>query len=109
MTKTFSLACIGATALWIGCSAGVKATNPTGTAGTSGGGTSGGGTTGNGGSSSTGTGGTLPGFDASIDLGGGDARTDGVCSATMTPAEPVPLDLYVLMDSSLSMNETTST
>lgn len=109
MNKTFSLACIGATALWIGCSAGVKATNPTGTAGTSGGGTSGGGTTGNGGSSATGTGGSLPGFDASIDLGGGDARTDGVCSASMTPAEPVPLDLYVLMDSSLSMNETTST
>ena len=36
-------------------------------------------------------------------------RADGVCSATMTAAEPVPLDLYVLMDTSLSMNETTST
>ncbi len=35
-------------------------------------------------------------------------RSDGVCSSTSTAAEPVPLDLYVLMDVSQSMNEATS-
>jgi hypothetical protein len=103
MTKTQSLAYIAATALLFGCTAGVKPTDTTGTAGTSGGGT-----TGNGGTTSTGTGGTVPGFDASVDISTGDGKGDGVCSASMTPAEPVPLDLYVVMDSSQSMNELTT-
>ena len=109
MTKTL-LAGLGATALLFGCSqAGIRPTDPTGTAGASGAGNSGAGTTGSGGTSSgsAGTGGGI-GFDASFDLGGNDVRVDGVCSSTMTAAEPVPLDLYVLMDASLSMNETTS-
>jgi hypothetical protein len=112
MRKTRSLACLGATALLFGCSAGVKPTNTgsaggSGTAGTSGGGTTGSGGTGTAGTAGSGTSGSS-GVDASFDLGGGDMRVDGVCSSTMTAAEPVPLDLYVLMDASLSMNETTT-
>jgi hypothetical protein len=103
MIKKRSLAYLGATALLLGCSAGVKPTDPTGTAGTgsgTAGTTGGGGTTGSGG-----TGGSAPGIDASFDLSPGN---DGICSTTMTEAQPVPLDLYVLMDASLSMNETTT-
>jgi len=107
MTKTL-FACLGATALLFGCSqAGIRPTDPAGTGGTSGAGNSGGGTTGSGGTNS-GSAGTGSGFDASFDLGGSDLRVDGVCSTSMTAAEPVPLDLYVLMDTSLSMNETTT-
>jgi hypothetical protein len=105
MKNTRSIVCLGATALLFGCSAGVKPTPFDGGGGTTGAGnTTGGGTTGTGGS---GTGGS--GFDASLDIPIGDAKSDGVCSKTTTAAEPVPLDLYVLMDSSLSMKETTST
>jgi hypothetical protein len=99
---------VGATALLFGCTAGTKAT--TGAAGTSG--TGSGGMTGTAGTSAgatTGTAGTGTGFDANFDLSGGDHPGDGVCSATMTAAEPVPLDLYVLMDSSLSMNDSPTT
>src|SRR5262249_1719680 len=53
---------------------------------------------------STGSGGSV---DASFDIAVGDHPADGVCAVSMTPAEPVPLDLYVLMDSSQSMNELT--
>jgi hypothetical protein len=109
MTNARSIVFLGATALLFGCSqAGIRPTDPTGTGGTSG--NSSGGTTGGGGttSGSAGTGGGL-GFDASLDISVGDTRSDGVCSSSMTPAEPVPLDLYVLMDASLSMNEVTST
>jgi hypothetical protein len=96
---------LGATALFLGCSAGVKPTPIDGGGGTGPGGTTGGGgTTGSGG---TGTSGST-GFDGSFDISVNDMRADGVCSATMTAAEPVPLDLYVLMDASLSMNETTT-
>jgi len=99
---------VGATALLFGCTAGTKAT--TGSAGTSGTGSGGmTGTAGTSGGGTMGTAGTGPGFDAGFDLSGADHPGDGVCSASSTPAEPVPLDLYVLMDSSLSMNETTST
>src|SRR5436190_3482282 len=104
MTKTHSFACSGATALCLvlglGCSAGVKPTMPTGTAGTGSGtaGTSGGGTTGVG---SGGVGNT--GFDASFDISTADSKSDGVCAATMTAAEPLPLDLYVTVDLSKSM------
>jgi len=107
MTKTRSVVLLGA--LLFGCSqAGIRPTDPTGTGGTSGAGNSGGGTTGSGGTNS-GSAGTGLGFDASFDLGGGDTRVDGICSADKTAAQPVPLDLYVLMDASLSMNEATST
>src|SRR5262245_15691075 len=101
MTKTPSIACLGALSLPLlfGCSAGVKATEPDGGGG-SGPGT--GGTTGTGGSSGT------TGIDASFDFMPTDRPGDGVCSATMTAAEPVPLDLYVLMDSSKSMLEATT-
>ena len=100
MTKTRSIGFLGATALLLGCTAGVNPTM-TGTAGTGSGvaGNSGAGTTGSGG-----IGGTGSGFDASFDLGGGnDMRVDGVCSIGTTPAEPVPLDLYVMVDVSKSM------
>jgi hypothetical protein len=86
--KTRSIVCACATALLFGCTAGTKATGNPGTGGTSG------------------SGGI--GFDASFDFSGDRMNNDGVCSTTMTAAEPVPLDLYVLMDSSLSMNEATS-
>ena len=108
MKNTRAIGWLGATALLFGCSAGVKPTPLDGGGGTgpgAGGTTGGGGVTGSGG---TGTSGST-GFDASFDISLNDMRADGVCSATMTAAEPVPLDLYVLMDASLSMNETTST
>jgi len=108
MNNARSIFWIGATALLFGCTAGTKAT--TGSAGTSGSGAAGmTGTAGtSGGGATTGTAGTGLGFDANFDLSGGDHPGDGVCSATMTAAEPVPLDLYVLMDSSLSMKDPTS-
>jgi hypothetical protein len=108
MKKTRSLVWLGATALLFGCSAGVKPTQlgNAGTTGTGAGGNSAGGTSG-GGNSAGGTGGSAP-FDASFDINTSDKPSDGVCSTTMTAAEPVPLDLYVLMDSSKSMNDPTS-
>jgi len=107
MTNTRSLVCLGATALLFGCSAGVKPTQlgSAGTTGTGAGGNSAGGTSAGGGSG--GTGGSSP-FDASFDINTSDKPGDGVCSTTMTTAQPVPLDLYVLMDSSKSMNDPTS-
>ena len=106
MKNTRSILCLGATALLFGCSAGVKPTPVDGAAGS---GPGVGGTTGAGGNTGAGGSSGSTGFDASFDISVNDSKSDGVCSATMTAAEPVPLDLYVLMDSSLSMNETTST
>jgi hypothetical protein len=107
MKNTRAIGWLAATALLFGCSAGVKPTPLDGGGGT---GPGAGGTTGSGGT--TGTGGTgtsgSTGFDGSFDISVNDVRADGVCSATMTAAEPVPLDLYVLMDASLSMNEMTT-
>jgi len=87
------------------CSAGVKPSTP-GTAGSSGGGNIGGG--GRGGNGAGGTG--APGMDGghtditvSEPLG-----PDSACFSQPTLAQPVPLDLYVLMDTSLSMNEMTA-
>ena len=85
-----------------GCTAGVKpsqtsngGSSATGLAGNDSGGS---GITGAAGSfGNTGGTGSLP--DASI---GGDAA----CATEMVNAQPVPLDLYVLMDSSKSMLET---
>jgi hypothetical protein len=96
-------------ALLFGCSAGVKQQTGTGGSGaTSGGGGStgkGGGAGGSGGSAS-GSGGTASGTGGS--MGTVDASgLDGACAASSTGAEPVPLDLYFLMDSSKSMLETT--
>jgi hypothetical protein len=86
----------------LACTAGVKPTLTTGTAGT-GSGTAGasGGTTGTGGVGNT-------GFDASLDISTADSKSDGVCAATMTAAEPLPLDLYVTVDLSKSMALTIS-
>jgi hypothetical protein len=107
MNKLLSIVQVGGIALLFGCTAGTKAT--TGTAGSSGPGSGGNsGTAGANGGGNTGTAGTSPGFDANFDLSTGDHAGDGVCSTTMTAAEPVPLDLYVLMDSSKSMDDPTS-
>ena len=105
MNKARTIVSIGAMALSFGCTAGVQPTPIDGGGGT---GPGVGGTTGTGGA--TGTGGTSgsTGFDGSIDLSVADRPGDGVCSATTTAAEPVPLDLYVLMDSSKSMLDPTS-
>ena len=98
MTKTHSFACSGATALvfvlaWLHRRRETDADRPErrgrrhrAPRGTSGGG----GTTG------VGTGGVgNTGFDASFDISTADSKSDGVCAATMTAAEPLPLDLYV--------------
>jgi hypothetical protein len=93
-----------AVALLFGCSAGVK-----GQAGSGGSNGSGGSTTGSGGSSSggsNGSGGNSSGTGSSsgtVDAAG----LDGACAASSVGAQPVPLDLYFLMDSSKSMLETT--
>src|SRR4030095_7721790 len=109
MNNARSILWVGATVLLFGCTAGTKATSGSaGTSGTGTAGTSGTGTAGTSGGGITGTARAGTGFDANFDLSGGDHPGDGVCSTTMTAAEPVPLDLYVLMDSSLSMNEATS-
>jgi len=80
-------------------------------------------TTGSGGSGSSGSGSggsNGSGSDASLEqvslpdmmmehfTSGDTATTDGACAAAMSQAMPVPLDLYVMMDSSKSMNETDS-
>ena len=88
-----------------GCSAGVKA--KTGAGGSSGGGASAGsaGTTGTGsaghaGGGSSGAGNASGGVDASV-------NPDAACATSTAGAEPVPLDLYFLMDSSKSMLDQT--
>ena len=102
-----SLLC--AVALAFGCSAGVSGK-------TGSGGSSGSGTGGKGGSSVTGLGGGpssggsngtggLNGTGSSI--GTTDASLDGACAASSVGAQPVPLDLYFLMDSSKSMLDQT--
>ena len=93
-----SLLC--AVVLAFGCNAGVKSLPGTGGKGGGsvtglGGGPSTGGSHGTGGSSSTG------GFI------GTDASLDGACAASSTGAQPVPLNLYFVMDSSLSMKDPT--
>ena len=110
MKNTRVIVGIGATALLFGCSAGVKP-SPTGTAGTgpgAGGTTGSAGTTGTAGSSATGTAGSGSGFDAAVDISVSDTKSDGVCSATTTAAEPLPLDLYFIVDVSKSMTRPTA-
>ena len=99
--KDNRLSLLWAAVLAFGCSAGVKGQN--GTGGSTGSGTGGSPASGgHGGSSSTGgsngTGGNSSGTDASL---------DGACAASTVGAQPVPLDLYFLMDSSKSMLEKT--
>ena len=81
-------------------------------------------TTGSGGNGSSGSGGGNgsggSGNDASVEqvvvpdmamehfMSGDSMTTDGACAATTSQAMLVPLDLYVVMDSSKSMNETDS-
>jgi len=102
MNNTRTIFGIGATALLFACSAGVKQTPFDGGSAGTGPGT--GGTTGNAGT--TGTGGS--GFDAAVDIAVGDTKNDGICSATSTTAEPLPLDLFFIVDVSKSMTRPTS-
>jgi hypothetical protein len=103
---TRSMVCVAAAVALAACSAGVKSPSAGG-AGTSGGGMTGtggrGGITGAGGTGAPGLDGGLPDI-ATAETGG----PDSACFSMPTLAQPVPLDLYVLMDSSLSMNETTT-
>jgi len=74
-----------------------------------------GGSTGSGSGGSTGSGNdggidqvTLPDMAMEHFTSGDTSTTDGACAATTSQAMLVPLDLYVMMDSSKSMNETDS-
>jgi hypothetical protein len=97
-------------ALLFGCSAaGVK--TQTGSGG-NGNGSGGNGSGGNGRGGSNGSGGSNNGSGGSNNGSGGgsgvvDSGLDGACAATSIGAQPVPLDLYFLMDSSKSMLEKT--
>ena len=108
--KDNRLSLLCAVALAFGCSAGVSGKTGSGGTGTGTGG-SGGSTSsgGHGGSSSTGgsngTGGSTGTGGSSS--GNTDASLDGACAASTVGAQPVPLDLYFLMDSSKSMNDQT--
>jgi hypothetical protein len=94
-------------ALLFGCSAGLKQQTGTGGSGASSGGNTGkGGGAGGTGGSTTGTGGNSSGAGGNI--GPLDASDlDGACAASSIGAQPVPLDLYFLMDSSKSMLDQT--
>ncbi len=66
---------------------------------------------GGGGSKADGGGLAVPDDDAStfdLDGGGGGGGDAGACAATKETAKLVPLDIYVMMDQSGSMSETTS-
>ena len=105
--KDNRLSLLCAAALAFGCSAGVSGktgsggSNGTGTGGSSGSTASGG----HGGSSSTGGSNGTGGSSSTGGVSGTDASLDGACAASTVGAQPVPLDLYFLMDSSKSMNE----
>jgi len=88
--------------LAFGCSAGVS--GKTGSGGSNGTGTGGSTASGGHGGSSSSGGSNGTGGSSS---GNTDASLDGACAASSIGAAPVPLDLYFLMDSSLSMKETT--
>ena len=98
-----------AVALAFGCSAGVTGksgsggSNGTSTGGSGGSNASGG----HGGSSSTGGSNGSGGSSSTGGFSGTDASLDGACAASTVGAQPVPLDLYFLMDSSKSMNDQT--
>jgi len=62
-------------------------------------------TTGTGGATATGTGGATDGPPRVI---GGDALGDAACATATQKAQQVPLDLYIMMDSSESMNDMTA-
>ena len=102
--KTPSIALLVAGLALTACTAG---TNP----GLVGGAGSGGGMTGGGGRGGTGIGGTgAPGLDGGLTdiVVSEPLGPDSACFSQPTLAQPVPLDLYVLMDASLSMNEMTT-
>src|SRR4051812_4799293 len=107
--KDSRLSLLCAVTLAFGCSAGVS--GKTGSGGSSGTGTGGsGGSTasgGHGGSSSTGGSNGTGGSSSTGGVSGTDASLDGACAASTVGAQPVPLDLYFLMDSSKSMNDQT--
>jgi len=89
----------------LGCQAGVKATNPTGTAGTGGSGSGVGGTTGNGGSAQGGSGPGLGGF-AGTSVVNQDA---GSCQQGRVSFEPKTPTVYLVVDRSGSMFHCLST
>lgn len=96
------LASLAFAATVAGCKTIAPATGPLdgGSGGRTGGGTGGSGADKDGGP-------ILP--DVSTDkFSQGDSMSDGACAATKSSAKLVPLDLYVMMDSSKSMNETDS-
>jgi hypothetical protein len=103
-TKLRAIIACGAVTLLLGCTAGTKASNAGSAGNTGAAGSGAGGTTGTGGTT-TGTGG---GTDARFDITVGDTGSDGVCSSNSVSAEPVPLDLYVTVDISKSLNLTTA-
>src|SRR4051812_13380847 len=107
--KDSRLSLLCAVTLAFGCSAGVS--GKTGSGGSSGTGTGGsGGSTasgGHGGSSSTGGSNGTGGSSSTGGVSGTDASLDGACAASTVGAQPVPLDLYFLMDSSKSMADPT--
>ncbi len=95
--------------LLFGCS-GVKTQAPTGTGGSGPGQGGSSGSTGQGGSSgSTGKGGSTSNGGSTGNGGSSpvDSGLDGACAASTVGAQPVPLDIYFLMDSSKSMNDQT--
>ena len=103
-----SLLC--AVTLAFGCSAGVNGkTGSGGSTGTGAGGT--GGSTASGGHGGSSSSGGFNGTGGSSSSGGSsgtsDASLDGACGISSVGAQPVPLDLYFLMDSSKSMNDQT--
>jgi len=88
-----------------GCTAGVKVKTGTGGSSGAGAGTGSAGTTGSGGGSTGAAGGSTGNTTGGVDA---NVSADAACATSSAGAEPVPLDLYVLMDSSKSMLETTS-
>jgi hypothetical protein len=98
-----------AVALAFGCSAGLSGKPGSGgSTGTSTGGSGGSNASGgHGGSSSSGGSTGTGGSSSSGGSTGTDASLDGACAASTVGAQPVPLDLYFLMDSSKSMNDQT--
>jgi hypothetical protein len=63
---------------------------------------------GSGGSGFGGGSGNSTGFDAGQGTGGDGTGTDGGCAGTATKAQQMPLDIFIMLDQSGSMDETVS-
>jgi hypothetical protein len=104
VARAWLFVCLGIAATAAGC----KTISPA--AGAVDGGSGGGSGAGTGGSGAHDAGGmdqVLPDI-ATEHFMSGDMTSDGACAATTSSAKLVPLDLYVMMDSSKSMNDTDS-